>query len=513
MVKTALLAILVACFCASAATPTVSITGTVTDTANAGIDSARVYLKKYPDIFAFTNTAGVFSLPSSNAVRNIITRQGRIDAKVRDNRIIFTTVFSGQTMAVDLFTSKGGRVFSTKLSGLAPGDHAVFMPKTAAGIYIARIIAGNDIRLLTIATGLKGGIIAGNNAASMPGSPALHGTSVSAAFVDTLVVTAKSYRHALKGIAGYSEKDVGVVMSKSNPWIVNSYPDEANGMTRILAKDKDFEMGQPDPDIGGKGVSASEQAVHTVSFTFDFWMDRTEVTQKNYADVMSAAYQDFVKPAWPAKYGAGDEYPAYYLSWADAVLYCNARSRKDTLDTVYRYTAVTGKPGELTFGLAGISADMTKNGYRLPTEAEWEYACKGGIFTDFSWGRDFASYPKIFLDSIEMNSFEVWRAISWDKGSASPDYGAHAVAGKIYNYYHLYDLAGNVSEYCHDYRSDFYGSANVTDPTGPATGDAHVIRGGNWGNDPVYLRSANRTFYAPDSSQFFIGFRTVKRIP
>lgn len=513
MVKIALPALLIACFYASAATPTVSVTGTVTDMSNAGIENARVCLKKYPDIFALTDKTGAFSLPSSNAVRNMAARQGRINVKIRDSRIIFTTVLSGQKMAIDLFASNGEKVFSTKMSGLAAGDHAVSLPKTAAGIYIVRVIAGTEIHALTIARGLTGGIVAGNDGALMPELPKTgNGESASAAISDTLMVTAQSYRHVLKGITDYSVKNVGIVMSTSNPWIITSYPDEADGMTRILAKDKDFEMGQPDPNIGGKGVSASEQAVHTVSFAFDFWMDRTEVTQKDYADVMSAAYPNFVKPVWPTKYGTGDNYPAYYLSWADAVLYCNARSRKETLDTVYRYTAVTGKPGELTFGLTGVAADMTKNGYRLPTEAEWEYACKGGTFTDFNWGRDFASYPSTFLDSIEMNSFEVWRALSWNKGSASTDYGVHPVAEKIYNYYHLYDLAGNVSEYCHDYRSDFYGSANVTDPTGPATGDTHVIRGGNWGSDPVYLRSANRTFSAPDSSYFFLGFRAVKRI-
>jgi formylglycine-generating enzyme required for sulfatase activity len=511
--KKIFLAIVLCIFCAGVAAPTVSITGTVTNTDKAGIDSARVCLKKYPDIFALTDKTGAFSLPSSNAVRNIVARQGRINIKVRDNRIVFTTVLSGQTMALDLFTSNGGKVFSTKMSVLVPGDHAIFMPKTAAGIYIARIIAGNDIHLLTITTGRTGGIVAGNDGALMPEPQAVYGKSASAALVDTLLVTAPIYQHALKEITDYSVKDVGIVMSKSNPWIISSYPDEVNGMTRILAKDRDFEMGQPDPNIGGKGASASEQAVHTVSFAFDFWMDRTEVTQKDYADVMSAAYPDFVKPAWPAKYGAGDDYPAYSLSWADAVLYCNARSKKETLDTVYKYTGATGKPGEVTFKFTGVSADLTKNGYRLPTEAEWEYSCKGGTFTDFSWGRDFASYPSTFLDSIEMNSYEIWRALSWDKGSASADYGAHPVAEKIYNFYHLYDLAGNLSEYCHDYRSDFYGYANVTDPAGPATGDAHVIRGGNWGSDPVYLRSANRTFSAPDSSFFFIGFRTVKRIP
>jgi formylglycine-generating enzyme required for sulfatase activity len=512
MVKTALPAILIAFFCASAAPPTVSITGTVTDTAAAGIGNARVYLKHYPAIHAHTDTAGAFTLPSTNPVRYVSPKQATGGPSIKGNRIVFSIGRAGQRFAFDMFGLNGAMAASIRLEGLSAGSHAVTLPKTAHGMYVARMAAGNAIHTAKMAIGANGAILfpASRAAAGVNASLSKSGEAPS---IDSLIVVARGFRNAQKGISSYDQKNFSVLLSASNPWRPTSYPEIVGNMAKILAKDRDFEMGQPDPDIGGEGLSALEQAVHTVTFTSDFWMDMTEVAQKEYAAIMEEAYPDFVKPAWTEKYGLGDDYPAYCLSWADAALYCNARSRKDTLDTVYRYTAVTGKPGEITFELAGVSADMTKNGYRLPTEAEWEYACKGGTFTDFNWERDMSGYPRTFLDSIEVNSYEVWRPLSWNKGQDDADYGTHPAGEKIHNYYHLFDMAGNVSEFCNDYKTSSYSFDAVTDPTGPSNGDSRVIRGGNWGSDARQLRSANRTFSAPDSSQFFIGFRTVRRIP
>ena len=512
MVKTVLPVILVACFCASAATPAVSITGTVTDTAGAGIGNARVYLKRYPAIHALTDAAGAFTLPSTNPVRYVSPKQATGGLSIKGNRIVFSTSHAGRRFAFDMFGLDGAMAASIRLEGLSAGSHAVTLPKTAHGMYVARMAAGGAIYTVRMAIGADGAILfpASRAAACVNASSSKSG---GASAVDSLIVAAQGFRNAQKAISGYDVKNLSVLLSASNPWRPTTYPEIVGNRAKILAKDRDFEMGQPDPDIGGEGLSALEQAVHTVTFTSDFWMDMTEVTQKEYAAIMEEAYPDFIKPTWTEKYGLGDDYPAYCLSWADAALYCNALSRKDTLDTVYRYTAVTGKPGELTFELVGVSADMTKNGYRLPTEAEWEYACKGGTATDFYWERDMSGYPRTMLDSLEVNSYEVWRPLSWNKGSNSADYGAHQVGEKIHNYYHLFDMAGNVSEFCNDYKTGSYSFDAVTDPTGPSNGNSRVIRGGNWGSDAQQLRSANRTFSSPDSSQFFIGFRTVRRIP
>ena len=118
-------------------------------------------------------------------------------------------------------------------------------------------------------------------------------------------------------------------------------------MVKILAKGFDFQMGQPDPDITGEGVTSGEQAVHTVSFTYDFWMDTTEVTQKEFDSLMRVTYDNYLNPAWDATHGNGENYPAYNVSWGDAALFCNARSKSDGYDTVYTYSSVNGAPGSL----------------------------------------------------------------------------------------------------------------------------------------------------------------------
>jgi formylglycine-generating enzyme required for sulfatase activity len=273
-----------------------------------------------------------------------------------------------------------------------------------------------------------------------------------------------------------------------------------DGMKLISAKNQHFSMGSADglPD---------EAPVHTVSFTKSFWMDTTEITQSDFNSVMTAGYTNYTAPSWNQPYGVGASYPAYYVYWSDAVLYCNARSRQDGLDSVYTYTRIIGTPGNLS-DLEGVVIDYTKNGYRLPTEAEWEYACRGGVSEDFYWGKSNDPYPVTAADSLEFNNQAVWYANSWTFGSDSSAFGNHIVATKLPNPFGLYDMSGNVYEWCNDWYGE-YTSGAVTDPDGPDTGDWHCLRGGSWGSHATYLRSANRTFSIPDYLYYFIGFRTV----
>ncbi len=259
--------------------------------------------------------------------------------------------------------------------------------------------------------------------------------------------------------------------------------------------------------MGSESGLWDEVPVHTVSFTYSFWMDETEVTQADYATVMAEAYTDYASPNWLAPHGVGDEYPAYAISWSDAVLYCNARSQRDNLDPVYTYSSITGEPGNFC-ELVDPVCDMTKSGYRLPTEAEWEFACRAGTTTDFYWGKDCDPYPATSADSTELSTYAIWYGNSFIFGSDNSSFGTQPVGQTTPNEYGLYDMAGNVFEYCNDWYGE-YSADDVTDPTGPETGDFHSMRGGSWGNNAFNLRASNRTVIAPDYIYYFIGFRVV----
>lgn len=230
-------------------------------------------------------------------------------------------------------------------------------------------------------------------------------------------------------------------------------------------------------DMGSTSVTVSS-----------FWMDRTEVTQKEYGDVMSATYSGFSAPSWYSSYGVGDNNPAYNVNWYDAVLYCNARTKASgSSDTVYSYTSISGTPGN-DCGLGGLSIDLSKQGYRLPTEAEWEYACRGGTTTDYYWGS---------------NSIDDYAWYSGNSGSST-----HPVAQKLPNAYGLYDMSGNVWESCNDWYGS-YSSGSATNPTGPSSGSSRVRRGGGWDGFASDLRSAYRGYYLPDYEYYGSGFRVV----
>jgi formylglycine-generating enzyme required for sulfatase activity len=250
-------------------------------------------------------------------------------------------------------------------------------------------------------------------------------------------------------------------------------------MVKIIAAGQSFRMGQAWVD----------DPVHQVTFTNNFWMDTTEVTQKQYRDLMTATYTGYTSPNW--RYGTGDNHPAYNINWYDAVLYCNARTKASgNADTVYSYTSISGVPGN-GCSLSGLSIDLSVDAYRLPTEAEWEYACRGGTTTEYWWGSENAA-------GIGARAWSYWNS-----GNSS-----NAVATKIANTYRLYDMAGNAFEWCNDWYEDYTADA-VTNPTGPATGMYRVLRGGSWISEYDILSSANRARSRPYSRYDYFGFRCV----
>jgi formylglycine-generating enzyme required for sulfatase activity len=276
------------------------------------------------------------------------------------------------------------------------------------------------------------------------------------------------------------------------------------GMKLIPARDSSFTMGVK------TDAWWNEPVTQQVSFTRDFYMDSTEVTQGQYDAVMSDfthGYARYRPPSWASGFGRGDTYPAYYVNWYDAVLYCNALSKAAGKDTVYTYSSISGTPGDDCI-LSQVEVNYEANGFRLPTEAEWEYAARAGSTTDYYWGKNHTHYPENESDSAEVDRYAVWRRNSYEKAHSSPDYGTHRVAGKEPNDYGLYDMSGNVWEWCGDWYGKYRKSA-VVDPVGAENGSNRVLRGGSWYDFSYNLRSGYRGTYNPESENNDFGFRVV----
>jgi formylglycine-generating enzyme required for sulfatase activity len=200
----------------------------------------------------------------------------------------------------------------------------------------------------------------------------------------------------------------------------------------------------------------NEWPVHTVQVS-SFYMGKYEVTQKEWMEIMGTNPSHF----------KGDTLPVENISWYDAVEYCNKRSLNEGLTPAYRIDK-TRRDGNNTNEYDEVkwvvTWDRTMNGYRLPTEAEWEYAAKGG-------NKDPVAYE--YAGSNDPNS------IAWYTDNSGGK--THPVGTKAPNSLDLYDMSGNVWEWCWDWHGD-YGSGAQTDPLGASSGTSHVTRGGSWYN-------------------------------
>jgi len=238
--------------------------------------------------------------------------------------------------------------------------------------------------------------------------------------------------------------------------------------------------------------SSLEQPIHRVTLSA-FYMDTTEVTQESYVKLLGVN---------PSNFRGDSTRPVESMTWYDAVLYCNARSRRDGLDTVYRYVSVTGKRGNGTYNLGGLVIDYSKNGYRLPTEAEWEYACRAG--KSAAKGREEPTTPRTPADTAALDAHVVWSHNS--KAMTAP------VASRRPNAWGLYDMLGNVWEWCNDVQSAYPDSA-CTDPAGPGSDmtSYRILRGGSFISTTDKLRPGSRVRDDPCTANAGYGFRCVRR--
>jgi formylglycine-generating enzyme required for sulfatase activity len=229
-------------------------------------------------------------------------------------------------------------------------------------------------------------------------------------------------------------------------------------------------------EMGSRRGREDEQPVHRV-WVDAFLMDRYEVTQAAWEKVELPNPSHFKGPALPVE----------QISWTLAAQYCNARSRAEGL--------------ELCYDAKTAGCNFNANGYRLPTEAEWEYACRAGTDSEYSFGQD----DRGLGDA------------AWFAGNASKT--THPVGQKKPNAWGLYDMHGNVAEWCHDnYDKQYYAQSPEQNPRGPEEGDKNVLRGGAWNSAADALRSSARLGESPGFqdacfARDAIGFRCVRKAP
>ena len=222
-----------------------------------------------------------------------------------------------------------------------------------------------------------------------------------------------------------------------------------------------FLMGSPEDEEGRR----DNETQHPVTISKAFYMQTTEVTQGQWTAVMDTE-------PWKGKsyVNEGPNYAATYVSWDDAVAYCKKLSEKE------------GKT------------------YRLPTEAEWEYACRAGTTTTWSFGND----------EKALGDYAWYDKNAWDIDEKY----AHQVGLKKPNAFGLYDMHGNVWEWCQDRYAGYGSEKALTDPRGPAQGGSRVLRGGSFSYNSQDARSATRhltTFPANGGSNN--GFRVARTYP
>jgi formylglycine-generating enzyme required for sulfatase activity len=223
------------------------------------------------------------------------------------------------------------------------------------------------------------------------------------------------------------------------------------GMKLTLIPPGEFLMGSPDSD---QDVPDDEKPQHRVRITKPFYLGMYEVTQEQYERVMVEN---------PSHFQGDAQRPVETVSWEDAMDFCRRLSEKEDHE------------------------------YRLPIEAEWEYSCRAGTQTKYSFGDD----------PGELGEY------AWFRGNSSSE--THAVGQKKANAWGLYDMQGNVWEWCADwYQIDYYGSSPPQDPVGPSSGAYRVLRGGSWLSTARNSRSAVRGRLRPVYRFHYLGFRVAR---
>jgi formylglycine-generating enzyme required for sulfatase activity len=296
-------------------------------------------------------------------------------------------------------------------------------------------------------------------------------------------------------------------------WSQEQYQSAEEGtiLDMVLVQGGTFQMG----DIFGDGNS-DEKPLHTVTVS-SFFMSRYEVTMGQFSQFVGESgyltsaermggWLVWTRTAWERKFDASwknpyftqaKQEPVVMVSWNDAVVFCNWLSSREKLTPFYNVS------------VAGVTENWSADGYRLPTEAEWEYAARsGGKVNKYSWGN--GSPEGNVADESLKKAFNNWPFTIWSGYKDGYIYTA-PVASFQPNELGLHDMSGNVWEWCNDWYGS-YPAGEQMDPKGPPSGVTRLLRGGGWTDAPAALRDSFRGGRIPDGRGVNSGFRPVRSV-
>ena len=294
---------------------------------------------------------------------------------------------------------------------------------------------------------------------------------------DTLSLTNQRQRPFTSGSMGRENSYYSLNPSGVSP--TSSPSSVANNMVRINGGR--FIMGSP----SNEQERSTDEGQHWVTISA-FFMGRYEVTQREYQEVMGTNPSEF----------KGDNLPVENVSWYDAIEYCNRRSQREGLTPAYTIDKTRRDPNNRNDDIDDnvkwiVTWNRNANGYRLPTEAEWEYACRAGTATVYNTGAGISDNTGWYQDNS-----------GWT---------THPVGQKPPNAWGMYDMHGNMSEWCWDwYDENYYDNSPSTDPLGASSGNFRVYRGGSYMVLAPGIRSAHRGLSFPPGGIFGTGFRIAR---
>jgi len=263
--------------------------------------------------------------------------------------------------------------------------------------------------------------------------------------------------------AGAATGKIGVTTGSGTGYSENNFIVTDSSGNMVLIPAGTFYMGY----CNAKGWD-EEKPRHKVEISYNFYVSKYEVTNKEYT-----VYEPM---HWTRGLFSDNYYPVETVTWNEAVSYCNWLTER---------TPELGR-SQVCYD-SSRNLDITKKGYRLPTEAEWEYACRADNMANYYWG----------------NIMDASKCLYNANSPVSAGYGGGHPWG-------LYDMSGNISEWCNDWYGNYSGE-DQKNPAGPASGSDRVLRGGCWVYDDAdELRSASRYYYPPTMGNGMSGFRIVR---